>query len=147
MAWESKDNIFLYDGISTTQLPGNSYVYGDTIQVSGSNVVWQGITNNQLEIFLATSDIPPVLISGDANHDGTVDEDDAAILATYWQTASSATWEMGNFNGDYAVNDLDATMMAANWGFGTSAVPEPSTLTLLLLCGASLFARARRSKR
>ena len=75
-----------------------------------------------------------VFIAGDANHDGTVNELDAAILATYWQTASGATWEMGDFNADGAVNDIDATLMATNWqsGLGTSvSVSEPSTFTLL----------------
>ena len=42
---------------------------------------------------------------GDANRDGAVDDADASILAAHWQTASGATWEMGDFNVDGAVND------------------------------------------
>ncbi len=95
---------------------------------------WDAIVGNTL----VTASIP-----GDANHDGTVDEDDAAILAANWQTLTSATWRMGDFNGDYAVNNIDATLLAANWQSGaSSAVPEPCALFtvftglfLLLLCG------------
>ena len=82
---------------------------------------------------------------GDANGDGVVDKKDAALLGTNWQTATGATWKMGDFNGDYAVNDIDATMMAANWGAGTTSVPEPGTITLLL-CGLACLALLRRRR-
>ena len=88
-------------------------------------------------------------VPGDANRDSFVNEADAAILATHWQTLSGATWAMGDFNGDYAVNDIDATIMAVNWQSGASgAVPEPGTLTLLAICGLTLLGLgARRRKR
>ena len=75
-------------------------------------------------------------LPGDANIDGVVDAEDAAILAAHWQMQSGATWGDGDFNGDYKVDDADATLMATNWG-GTGAsasVPEPSLA--VLLCGA-----------
>ena len=84
---------------------------------------WDAIEGNTL----VTVSIP-----GDANRDGTIDEDDAAILAAHWQTPSGATWQMGDFNGDGAVNDIDATLLVANWDQKTSApVPEPNSFTLL----------------
>ena len=73
-------------------------------------------------------------IPGDANRDGFVNEADAAILATNWQTLTGAIWAMGDFNGDYAVNDVDAAILAANWQSAASgAVPEPGTITLAAL--------------
>ena len=88
-----------------------------------------------------------VLWPGDANGDGVVDDDDATIVATYWQTLSGATWSMGDFNDDNAVNDLDATIMAANWQTGTSsAVPEPGALTLLLIGGLTVSGLFQRPK-
>ena len=84
------------------------------------------------------------LIPGDADFDGNVGGDDAAILAVNWQTIGGATWEMGDFNGDFNVDDLDATIMAANWGVGTAAVPEPSTISLLLMLVALGLAMRRR---
>ena len=71
---------------------------------------------------------------GDANGDGVVLFSDAAILRENWQTIGGANWWQGDFNGDGNVDDIDATIMAANWGTTapTAAVPEPSTITLLL---------------
>jgi hypothetical protein len=85
-------------------------------------------------------------VPGDANYDGMVDQDDAAILANHWGDAN-ATWAMGDFNLDGLVTSADASILAANWGQtgeANRAVPEPSTLGLLLvlLC-ASLLRRQR----
>ena len=72
---------------------------------------------------------------GDANRDGKVDGDDAAILAANWQTMSDARWGMGDFNEDGMVDDKDAAIMAANWRYGvgqaSASVPEPGTRMLL----------------
>ena len=87
---------------------------------------------------------------GDANLDGTVDAEDAAILAGYWQTGPGASWSQGDFNGDGFVNDLDATLLAANWQAGVSAgsatIPEPAA-TALLFCGLTCFLLRRRVKK
>ncbi|MBN1912675.1 MAG: discoidin domain-containing protein [Pirellulales bacterium] len=79
---------------------------------------------------------PTVRPPGDASNDGAVNELDARILATHWlEEGIHLTYDDGDFNGDYIVDDLDASIMAANWGFGTEgqAVPEPGTVTLLIL--------------
>ena len=93
--------------------------------------------------------VPDVLLPGDANDDGRVDDADATLLASNWQTLTGATWAMGDFNEDKAVNDIDATMLAANWQNGVSdAVPEPGALTLLTIGGLTLLGLgARRRKR
>ncbi len=94
------------------------------------------------------SSMEPII--GDANHDGVVNDADAAALATNWQTATGATWEMGDFNNDGAVNDIDATLLAANWqsGSGTSAsAPEPAAFTLLGIGMIVILASARRKRR
>jgi len=92
---------------------------------------------------LPSSDIP-----GDADGDGYVDADDAAILAANWGTASGATWAMGDFTGEGAVNAADAAIMAANWnpdpGSESAAVPEPGMLVLCWLGLAMLAIRRRR---
>ena len=89
---------------------------------NGSNTKFC-IDNVKIDRFL------PILI-GDANDDGIVDENDAAILAEHWLTSSAAVWSMGDFNADGMVNDADATILAANWGrmrIAVSSVPEPSS--------------------
>ncbi|MGD9128565.1 MAG: dockerin type I domain-containing protein [Planctomycetia bacterium] len=89
---------------------------------------------------------PPDDLPGDANHDGVVDASDATILAGNWQ-ATGASWEQGDFNGDGTVDASDATILAGNWQAGASntAVPEPSTIILILsaLAGLGLFLRRR----
>lgn len=81
-------------------------------------------------------------ISGDANNDGKVDGSDVTILAGNWQAGvgnpntETVTWEMGDFNGDGQIDGSDVTILAGNWQYGVeataTAVPEPSTLGLLL---------------
>lgn len=94
------------------------------------------------EVFLGVEAIPAQPKAGDANNDGIVDENDAAILAKYWQTTiASNWWGTGDFNGDQIVDDIDATLLATNWSGASSSasVPEPSGLLYLtslftLLC-------------
>ena len=95
--------------------------------------------------------VPGVLLPGDANFDGEVDDLDASIVGSHWQTQSDATWGMGDFNRDGKVNDADAAIMAANWtGSAEGAepsVPEPGTLVLLAIGGAVVLCRRRRQGR
>ncbi len=86
-----------------------------------------------------------VIVPGDANGDGRVDDEDATALAENWQTQSGATWAMGDFNEDGKVDDIDATLLAANWQSGVGAtVPEPGMLTLLAFVAAAFMASRRR---
>ena len=103
--------------------------------------LWEGFdigTQNALNLWDAIGGNTLVTgsIAGDANRDGKVDADDAAVLAANWLTAAAATWEMGDFNDDGRVDDLDASLLAVNWqhGLETSAsVPEPSSVILLAI--------------
>ncbi len=70
--------------------------------------------SNGIDWFITLNDTP--IIAGDANEDGRVDEDDAAIVAANWQTMSGANLADGDFNSDGKVDDLDAVIMATNWG-------------------------------
>ena len=89
-------------------------------------------------------------IAGDANNDGKVDGSDVTILAGNWQAGVDGTivadWAMGDFNADGKVDGSDVTILAGNWQAGVTAaataVPEPSTLVLLL--GGLLFLVRRR---
>ena len=60
--------------------------------------------------------------------------------------ASNRTWLQGDFNGDGVVDTLDFNALAANFGrsvrAGSSIVPEPAGLTLLI-CGGLLLGRRR----
>lgn len=82
-------------------------------------------------------------LPGDSNGDGLVDLLDLDILGANFGD-SPATFAQGDFNGDGTVDLLDLDLLGANFGAtsGTTAIPEPAALGLLLAGLAAL-----RSKR
>lgn len=89
-------------------------------------------------------------VPGDANSDGRVDAQDAAILAAYWGQ-TGATWAMGDFNADGTVAAEDAAILAANWNAATaqttpSTAAEPSSCLLLAAVAAMVASLRRPSK-
>lgn len=102
----------------------------------------------------------PQSLSGDANRDGSVNGTDFALLAGNFGVQSGADWSRGDFNSDGAVNGTDFALLAGNFGKSggdppfpdggalvltsqPGALPEPSTLCLLLGLPALLLRRAR----
>ena len=76
---------------------------------------------------------PPPPIPGDVNFDGLVNIFDINLVSSHW----SETGPTADANDDGIVNIFDINLISANWtapGGGT-AVPEPSTLALLLPAG------------
>ena len=89
---------------------------------------------------LTTHDLSFLLASlrpGDADGDGYVDADDAAILAQHW-LQTDADWADGDFNRDGVVNDMDACIMASNWQPQSANVPEPGVWVLLIAIAATM---------
>ena len=84
---------------------------------------------------------------GDADLDGQVTAADLNALALNWRATNVTTWAQGDFTGDGIVNASDLNALALNWQSGIAtaaspaAVPEPSSITLMLL---GLCALARR---
>ena len=116
---------------------------GSGLTIDGNRLLGTGILSGEWvdatrwEINIAYNYGAEIFISlvepGDANCDGVVNENDAALLATNWLTSTGATWRQGDFSGDGTVNDIDATLLAANWQNGsaqTMFVPEPSSILL-----------------
>lgn len=122
--------IMLVHDFKRLEVAPNSYdvqYYFDNVQIEGPQVQ---------------------LIPGDADLDGDVDGDDAAILAMNWLSAS-ANWRMGDFNGDEKVDDRDAAILAANWQIGVVAeasVSEPTLASGLLVIGLAVLAVHFRKK-
>jgi Concanavalin A-like lectin/glucanases superfamily len=80
-------------------------------------------------------------LPGDANMDGAITDADYTIWADHYG-ASPAIWLMGDFDGSGEITDADYTIWADNYGAGTSAIPEPATLSILAL--SVVIARRRR---
>ena len=84
---------------------------------------------------------------GDCNQDGDVDIDDLSLLASNWNTSSGMTWADGDFDGDGCVDINDLSLLATNWGTGSvAAVPEPASLSVLVLGGVLLRRRTHRRR-
>jgi hypothetical protein len=109
----------------------------------------------------ATVDSSSVLIAytrtGDANLDGVVNDDDVTIVgATYAPGVPQASWALGDFDYNGFVDDDDVTLLGAFYdpaaaplvsppaepgasvSSGLAAVPEPSTLVLLMIAAGGL---------
>jgi len=95
-----------------------------------------------------------IMIYGDANFDGFVDDTDLAILLANWEQdpGTITTWELGNFTqalGDTDVDDTDLSILLGNWTGpppAGAAVPELATLSLLALGGLAVMRRRRRGR-
>jgi hypothetical protein len=97
---------------------------------------------------IGTAPIP--YIPGDVDHNGIVNGQDIALIASEWlQTGPNVP---GDANGDGIVNAQDIEEVASYWlwtwqgppaGGGGSAVPEPSSFALLAI-GVAIFALTRR---
>ncbi|MEM8679642.1 MAG: zinc-dependent metalloprotease family protein [Planctomycetota bacterium] len=89
----------------------------------------------------------PYLV-GDANLDGLVDGSDFVIWNTSKFTSNSA-WCSGDLNADGVVDGADFLQWNDNKftsAADLTAVPEPSCVRLLLLCGIVLVCRRHRSR-
>ena len=89
-----------------------------------------------------------IIVPGDCNLDGAVNDADLSLLLNNWQQPGE--WAQGEFDGDAPVSDADLSLMLSNWGFGcggepggTPPVPEPATI-FLLASGALALRRKRK---
>ncbi len=87
-----------------------------------------------------------VFIMGDVNLSGCVDDDDLSLLLANWSIGDE--WGEGDLNESGTVNDDDLSLLLANWGAGCSPapepVPEPATLSLLVIGALTLLRRRSR---
>ncbi|NLE37613.1 MAG: PEP-CTERM sorting domain-containing protein, partial [Pirellulaceae bacterium] len=151
---------FSFSDLGSGSLAGGDYIFATYDVLTGNPATHVGLqagwsvnynyggTGDRIALVVpGGTDVP-----GDANGDGKVDDADAKRLATYWgatvKDPGLTWWQMGDFTGDNKVDARDASILAANWGYQTggesnAAVPEPSTIVMLL--GAiGLFLTRRR---
>ena len=84
--------------------------------------------------------------TGDTDLNGVVDAGDLNRLGVSWLSTNNPGWQNGDFNGDDIVNASDLNALGTNWQRGVgaaSAVPEPTSWSMLLLFSASLLLRRR----
>ena len=84
-------------------------------------------------------EITQFLQGGDANYDDKVDYLDLGALAASYR--GTGGWEQGDFTGDGNIDYLDLGVLAGNYRYDGTALPEPATLSLLMLAGLALLRR------
>ena len=88
--------------------------------------------------------IPLALLLGDANNDGVVSAADyASVQANFGNTGEAGI--LGDANGDGVVSAADYASVQANFGntASTQVTPEPTTLSLLAICGLAIIRHRR----
>jgi hypothetical protein len=84
---------------------------------------------------------------GDANLDGIVDEADLSWVADGWKQPldDGARWARGDFSGDRTIDEADLAYLADNWKQPAvvQALPEPTSLVLMIVMGAAGAVRRR----
>ena len=94
--------------------------------------------------------LPEPATPGDANLDGSVDDDDLSLLLASWgqdvTNEADGGWGNGEFSGTPPVNDDDLSLLLANWT-GSAAVPEPAAVGLVVMGGVCLSHLRRHNRR
>jgi autotransporter-associated beta strand protein len=131
--------------------------------LSGQTTLWSGQTVDDNDTLVMYT------WAGDANLDGKVNADDYASIDLYSTVPGSDSWNHGDFNyngvinaDDYALIDnnvqnlnyvpiwtTDALRNLEGGGAATAgltAVPEPTSIGLLMVSAAGLMSRRRRAK-
>jgi hypothetical protein len=101
--------------------------------------------------YLTISDVTytggSALHAGDFDGDGDVDGADFVAWQTNFPKASGAKWADGDADGDGDVDGADFVVWQTNFPFtpgpGTSPVPEPNSMLLLLIGGLAVVAQRR----
>lgn len=128
---------------------GGRSTFGLFVEASSAGasdgVTWDNgdIKIDQILVQSITSAAP---IPGDLNGDGTIDSKDLDILVANSGKTMTGGASVGDINGDGVINQDDWALWqvdVANYNAGTSAAPEPASVTLLA-CGAFALLRYRR---
>ncbi len=156
--------VLSYNGLTVPLIAGQDFNFLDTVPggvnhftVSGVDRGTLGTTVNPLDVETALTftasgtarvEMVATALDGDANLDGIVNGQDIALTASNWLSTGA---NLADLNFDGIVNGQDFAIVASNWlsaaggsGSAATAVPEPSTLLLMVLGALGLLTRRSR---
>ena len=113
---------------------------------TGGDELFGGPEDEVLEFVSSEDAVLVVVLAGDIDSSGSVDDDDLSLLLANWNSGN--TWATGDLNASGNVDDDDLSLLLANWGAGSSpapeVVPEPTMLSLLAIGACLPLLRRRR---
>jgi len=120
----------------------NEAVYADTLILASG--VW--VERNGRNLYYRNGGAVKVLLEGDFDLSGTIDEEDLDILkANFGQSGKG--WIEGDTDGDKVIDHFDYLVWKDRTGWASPGeAPEPTTVVLLGLGGAWALLRRRRRK-
>ena len=142
-------------GCSTADLDALYAVFGTSVpttdalfDLNSDNLVDAADLNEWLSLAATENGHSSAYLRGDTDLDRNVDLADYSALANNFDPTGSLgphKWDHGNSDGDGNVDLADYNALASNFspaGYGAAAVPEPTSLCLLL-AGLLVLARVR----
>ena len=148
-------------GVATPYIPGDTDHSGgstlNTLDIDAIYAHFGAASTSQWKVYPDTNPVGQEDVTyevahymltnyADANLDRYTDFTDFQVLLDHWQAPGG--WGDGDFNGDGTVDFLDFQVLLdywnpTGWSAGASQVPEPASLSLLLLGGLALLRRKK----
>ena len=148
-------------GVTTPYIPGDTdHSGGSTLNTLDIDAIYQhfgAAYTSQWKVYPDTNPVSQEDVTyevthymftnyADANLDRYTDFTDFQVLLDHWQAPGG--WGDGDFNGDGTVDFLDFQVLLdywnpTGWSAGPSQVPEPASLSLLLLGGLAMLRRKK----
>jgi len=145
--WESEitGNTFDLGGLNVPMSRGDHGHVNDSSELMYPIVYWGARLDISETIRAMLNKAHGYPMYPDFNKDLTIDTIDLTILATYFGQAGMS-WDDGDANFDGVIDTVDLTILATEFGqswASAGSIPEPTSLTLLAVVGASLLRRRR----
>ncbi|HVT30677.1 MAG TPA: autotransporter-associated beta strand repeat-containing protein, partial [Lacipirellulaceae bacterium] len=141
----SGDGGFLRDGTGTTLLSGINNYTGDTTVLAGTLSITHSYLADAADVYLTTGATMNLNFAGTDTIDQLFFDNSSQVTGTWGAIGSSATHQSSFFTGS-GILMVSAMGSGSSLLNGTSAVPEPATVSLLLFAAGAALVCGRRKR-